>query len=368
MTRPIPPDRPAGFTLIEALIALAILGFGLIGIAKFQATMVQNSGFVREQTIALRLAESKIEDLRAFQTLTTESGLPSYEAIASGSETVQHENDTSAFTLSWTVDRQSSAAGDFKEVLVNVSWVDAQGSSRSIETGGIIAGDDPRQLAHVLQSFTLPGAPVQPFDRVLRVPVPAENLGDGTSLYSPPGGDAVSITLDNVTGQVIALSGSSAIAFPETIPSDKAFYLLSGYIGFGTPPLAPPVDAESDIRLELIGNDGAPAPNHACWDDSDLDAGAKAYATYITYSCIVESQFYTDGIAGWSGVMRLKLGDTIAEPYGWGMTNATAKVCRYNLTPHPYENVTETLAGQNYIIVRGNANCPGGTQAFQPNP
>lgn len=369
MNSPNLSKRTHGFTLIEVLIALAVMGFGLIGIARFQVTMIQDSGFVREQTIAMRLAESKIEELRAFKALSDSVGLPSYEGIASGTETIQPANDTSVFTVSWTVDRQSPAAGDFKEVRVTVSWTDARGALRTIETGSIIAADDPRQLAHVLQAFTLPDAPVQPFDRVLRVPLQAEKLNEETSVYSPPGEDGVTLQLSNISGEVIGISGSSAITFPDPAEPDKAFYLLSGYIGFGTSPLTPPVTPESDIRLGLTGHAGNPAPNHVCWDDSHLSATDKAFSGYITYNCVVESQFLTDdNQPGWSGVMRLKLGDTASEPYGWGTSNTSAKVCRYALTPANYQNITETLSGQNYLIVRGNANCPLGTTVFQPGP
>lgn len=55
--------RRQGFTLIEVLIALAILTVGLLAAAKMQISAIQGNYFSNNTTTALSLAEQKMEDL-----------------------------------------------------------------------------------------------------------------------------------------------------------------------------------------------------------------------------------------------------------------------------------------------------------------
>jgi len=55
--------RRQGFTLIEVLIALAILTVGLLAAAKMQISAIQGNYFSNNTSTALSLAEQKMEDL-----------------------------------------------------------------------------------------------------------------------------------------------------------------------------------------------------------------------------------------------------------------------------------------------------------------
>ena len=46
-----------GFTLIEALVSLLVLAFGLLAIASFQITLSRNSDVAKQRTEATRLAQ-----------------------------------------------------------------------------------------------------------------------------------------------------------------------------------------------------------------------------------------------------------------------------------------------------------------------
>ena len=52
-----------GFTLIEVLIAIAILTVGLLATAKMQVSAIQGNYFSNNTSTALSLAEQKMEDL-----------------------------------------------------------------------------------------------------------------------------------------------------------------------------------------------------------------------------------------------------------------------------------------------------------------
>ena len=98
-----------GFTLIEMMVAILLVGVGLMGLAALSTTVtranVQSSGL----TAASALAQERIE---SFQTQP-------YGSIASGSDT--RLLDGVAFTRSWTVTPDDPAPG-LKTIAVTVSW------------------------------------------------------------------------------------------------------------------------------------------------------------------------------------------------------------------------------------------------------
>ena len=65
--------RRSGFSLIEVMIALTILGFGLLTASFGQLTAIRNSGRSRTQTSAMYLAQQQME---TFQTM------PSADVVA----------------------------------------------------------------------------------------------------------------------------------------------------------------------------------------------------------------------------------------------------------------------------------------------
>lgn len=158
-------NAPRGFSMIEVLISVVILGFGLLALAALQTTIIRSSSETKAQTVALQLAKDKIEDLRSFQKLA------GYNALTTGNDSV---NDSSGslsgvnFTRVWSVTRFAyntagavvsvmpnvgaiTTAGtyiadnEYKRVAVSVSWTDANGATQTIGLedglGAISPGD-----------------------------------------------------------------------------------------------------------------------------------------------------------------------------------------------------------------------------------
>ena len=163
-------NAPRGFSMIEVLISVVILGFGLLALAALQTTIIRSSSDTKAQTVALQLAKDKIEDLRSFQNLA------GYNALTS-SPSIETLNDTSGdlsgvnFRRSWVVTRFAyntagtivsvmpnvgaiTTAGtyiadnEYKRVAVVVRWDDANGTTQTIGLedglGAISPGDSSK--------------------------------------------------------------------------------------------------------------------------------------------------------------------------------------------------------------------------------
>ncbi|MCU7248040.1 type II secretion system minor pseudopilin GspI [Pseudomonas koreensis] len=58
------PSREAGFTLIEVLVALAIIAVALSAAVRVAGLMTQSSGLLRDRSVAMLAAQSRMAELR----------------------------------------------------------------------------------------------------------------------------------------------------------------------------------------------------------------------------------------------------------------------------------------------------------------
>jgi general secretion pathway protein I len=58
------PSREAGFTLIEVLVALAIIAVAMAAAVRVAGLMTQGNGLLRDKSIALLAAQSRLAELR----------------------------------------------------------------------------------------------------------------------------------------------------------------------------------------------------------------------------------------------------------------------------------------------------------------
>lgn len=165
-----------GFSMIEVMISIVVLGFGLLALAALQTSVIRSSSETKAQTIALQLAKDKIEDLRSFQTLD------GYKALTSSASN-ETLNDVSGdlsgvnFTRSWVVQRFGyapsttsfvsittltgdtpatvggvaiTADNEYKTVAVTVSWTDANGATQSVRLDDAIGALSPSDGSKVV--------------------------------------------------------------------------------------------------------------------------------------------------------------------------------------------------------------------------
>lgn len=139
-----------GFTLLEVLIAILVLGIGLVSIAKFHGHLIQSNHYAKARSLALLLAQEKIAVLRnahlspelaSLQVPATglTAELPNrpsrhrepgtvYSGIEFQREWLLQAICYSQETMRHQACRSNASKFDYTHVQVQVSWQDANGS------------------------------------------------------------------------------------------------------------------------------------------------------------------------------------------------------------------------------------------------
>jgi type IV pilus assembly protein PilV len=113
----------AGFTLIEVLVAIGILSFGMLGLAVGAISITRGNKTAQFHTMAVNMAQDKLEQLKAttvanVATCTTScETAPTYLGVT--------------FTRTWNVAANTPAAG-LSQITVIVQWTDYSSHSVSV--------------------------------------------------------------------------------------------------------------------------------------------------------------------------------------------------------------------------------------------
>src|SRR5438128_1829489 len=98
MSNPNSRRRSQGFSLLEVLVAVVILSFGLLALATLQASLLRSSADTKARTVALALAKDTLEQQRHFNNLA------GYQLLTDGTGSQLTVGGTT-FTPAWTVER-----------------------------------------------------------------------------------------------------------------------------------------------------------------------------------------------------------------------------------------------------------------------
>ena len=104
-----------GFTLIEIVVAIVMLTFGVLASASLTAALMRSNRGVTNRTRAVETLRLKVEDLQSQR----------YSDIVTGNDTATIGGIT--FNRAWTVTPDSPAA-NLKTVTLTVTWADRQGN------------------------------------------------------------------------------------------------------------------------------------------------------------------------------------------------------------------------------------------------
>ncbi|MFT7325346.1 MAG: hypothetical protein ACI90C_000941 [Rhodoferax sp.] len=248
-----------GTSLIEVLVTLLVLLIGMVGMSKIQALLIREGTTANNRTMAISLAQEKLEDLRGFKWMDAASaygencgvGVFCYTEIATpdrpnGRTGGGHEAAVSGrllfpsgnvevgharFERTWFVVDH----GNFKGVKVVVSWRDQNGyATEALETA--IAPNHPATNAFGAASSTQAVAgPKRQYTAVAAPDVVPITLGDRRHRAS-----SQALTVVNSNGLSVVTQFSASNYSIEGEQSREDYLTLACHCQFATPAAANP--------------------------------------------------------------------------------------------------------------------------------
>jgi hypothetical protein len=361
---PRSPHAQRGTSLIEAVVALAVMAFGMLAVVGIQSTLRLNADVAKQRSEAVRIAQDEMEASRTFAAIEDPgNGRPFYDGI--GNVTRQVNGSNAVFTLTRTVfDRTDPLR---KEISIRVAWLDRrterEEQAQVVELNSIIAGVDPRvPLLLVARPNGIP--PRLPGGRNPAVPPAAVSLqgSSGKSAFVPPGqSGGVVWLLDDLTGVITSVCSFPGSDVSQLVPATQCVsapsYLIRGFVRFA-PGLTPDAVAPTgtQIPLGMIAKAvGVAFADGECFVEPVADPPLK----YSGYYCRVPQSADTT----WTGSTLL----------GLPLDLALHDTCRYVTSaagnaghPPKYIGLARSLANQNFLVVDQGVSCPTGTQPHQP--
>lgn len=378
--RTAPAQR--GVSLIEATVALAVMGIGMLGLAGIQSTLQGGSDAAKQRAEAVRLAQAAIEQSRAFSVLNATAGVTAYEDLVDGATTDAPVSGTNAdFTLTRRVATLPVPLAA-KSLTVDVDWTDRAGQPQNVRLSTTIAGIAPELAA----TLVVPGdgdTLARPAGRQRAIPPGAKNVGQH-SLLKPRGAPpAVVWRFDNVTALIELCTANDPNDTTADLDNSRITcsgnlaVLVGGYLRYALAATGPRLPSEAanppsrpdempvPAQVYVDRTQPSPLPAVECYE-----AHNNTPPYYTEYLCAVPVQVVVPNVAPyWSG--RLYLGPAAQMASSTAdVSSSRFKACRY----HPeaaYALQSQPLVNRNFLVIRAGDgstrfDCPSPTLAHQP--
>lgn len=380
-----------GISLVEAIVALAVMAVGMLAVAGVQSTLRLNADVAKQRTEATLIAQDQMEADRSFTLVEAPTGTPSWSTIVSDVSPREVTGLNAVYRVQRTVTYDEQPA---KVLRVTVTWNDRSGAEQRVELNSSIAAAAPALSGTLaVRPGTSPVAPVRrPYQRHPTIPVQARDFGDGRSAFVPPFRPWLVLVFNNVTGLVTGIcefpfddtSLSNETVTPDDVSAcanNTLAQLLSGFVRFVRDPGGPDLTA-ADVenptgpalrfRMQLnLTSTGHPTGSF-CFDDANYETTFDGLLPFGAYYCVIKSN--TGGL--WSGrsfieAQRTHVGTVDVD---WVISGTAAdnhyRVCRYTPAandaqavanvdhPRNYADVNGNLVNQNFVVVPATKTCP----------
>ncbi len=379
-----------GVSLIEAVVALGVMAFGMLALVGVQATLRGSGDLARQRTEAMRIAQETMEGYRAYNALAGTASALDFSEITTLARTafvptgtaLEDRLNTTFYTTIAAPTVANTAA--MKPVAVTVDWTDRSGQFQAVELRSLIAGVPPELSGSlVLPPSNDPFA--APRARHRSVPLAAFSLpGTQLSVFKPPQGPGgtVAWVFNNLTGLVTGVCTVSATSTSATLTAtdvtscsnNTTGQLISGYVRFagaGTLVAEAENPTGSILNLDMVFGmypTGTYSAAPECFDDATDETGTLRSGSEVTYYCLV----YSNGAGTLEGRTRIAP-QAYNATLAWVIGTGGYKVCRY--TPlntetgvrnidHPLDYTASgslagaSLSNQNFLVIAAVDGCP----------
>lgn len=241
-----------GITLVEALVAMAVMAFGMLAVVGVQTTLRLNADISKQRAEATRLAERHIERLRGFVSVSAVAGSETgWDEIVTTADTAASlSNANTTYTIDQTVSTLSGSAQ--KMVSLVVRWRDRYGAEQTLTVRSIVAGAAP-VLSGLLAVPPVRTSSTQRSNRHPTIPARAKDLADGTSVFKPRESGTSAWLFNNTTGVITSVCTVSAGSTSASLTSSDlttctttTAQMLSGYVRFNLRGMPVLIDGESN--------------------------------------------------------------------------------------------------------------------------
>lgn len=222
--------RTQGITLIEALIALAVLAFGLLGIAKLHSELMHSTAVSKARTEAVQLAEAKIEEMRNLVLSEQHKELnPDNDCV------VRSDTYTGVNALfNW----ETRVCGDTPyRIEAGVSWQDARGNNETVELASELGWASRALSARLAGAGGAGASGIQGPSGAARR---GGTIGENAITVSSRADDGTEIRYNDETGEIQLVKDGVALLTitatdsdgnpPNSYPFDQSFSTIDGRI------------------------------------------------------------------------------------------------------------------------------------------
>ena len=330
--------RQSGVSLVEALVALAIMSIGMLALVGVQSTMRLNSDLAKQRTEATRIASEEIEQLRSFTTMAADAAQPgrSYDEIVDRVVDGYAPPDGIGNTTYRVVRNVTDLAGSAQKVVsVQVQWTDRSNQRQTVTLDSVINGTAPT-LGALLVVPHRDSATSRNRGRHISIPEGAVDQGDGYSRFQPPGATGVGWYFNNLSGVLRVCAAD--VADYTTCPLAT---LVSGTVQYhvaDTQPTAENAEAPAGPVFALRNGPNALALADAVGSGVDARCYSVVVDSRVVYFCAV----LTSDAAGWGGRLNPVPVDAGGTALAFGNVASSYKSCRYTTDVPTAENDATT--------------------------
>ncbi|MBL8342439.1 MAG: prepilin-type N-terminal cleavage/methylation domain-containing protein [Rubrivivax sp.] len=382
--------RKRGVSLIEALVAMAVMAFGMLGVVGLQGTLRGNADLSKQRSEATRIAQEEVEKFRIF------GDLAAFDAKAGfGATNVVGYTTNTTYAVTGTL-TPAGVASD-KTLVIDVAWSDRKGEPQNVRLVSSMARIAPELAASLVAPPAGSGGVQNPEGRSRGIPPQAKNFGDGTTGFVPPGGTGAAWLFNNTTGVVTAVcattvTDNSVLQFTDLVScvGTQQYQLIWGFIRFDltNPPTTasvhnPNSDVPGTVEAEVVQTAPAVLTGTRSCLHGYADANLNPVSPFklAVFFCLVPVNSLSTPQFAWSGTLQMRGAPymPVATPFSASgaylsdAATANRKVCRIR-APATYTSVNTPLGNQNMIVIRAGDGitphtCPAPTTfGHQPAP
>jgi Tfp pilus assembly protein PilV len=190
-------SRQQGYSLLAALVSLALVSFGLLALVRYQSSLFASEAVARDRTEAQMLARQLIDRVYA-------TGNPA--AFGSGSDDVQGKS--ALFKRRWAL--ATGAMGD-TAVDVTVNWTDSRGGANDVRLSSVVYKNNPWNQG--MLALASDPAPAAPGATIFTSAAPPSNRVQGSTVSSQDSastaaGAAATSETYHISGSLIGAGGA----------------------------------------------------------------------------------------------------------------------------------------------------------------